>query len=50
MLMVHGRGGALATGIRVVNAISAICAAQPGLVTSLDLPITPGRALYRSNS
>ena len=46
----HGRGGVLATAMRVVNAIPAVCAAQPGMVTSLDLPITPGRRLHRSNS
>ena len=42
-----GRGGVLATAMRVVNAIPAVCDAPPGLVTTLDLPITPGRALLR---
>jgi len=44
----HGRGGVLVTAMRVVNAIPAVCAAPPGLVTSLDLPIVPGRALVRT--
>lgn len=43
----HGRGGLLATAMRVVNAIPAVCAAPPGLLTTLDLPIVPGRALLR---
>ncbi|RBY81816.1 dihydrodipicolinate reductase [Blastococcus sp. TF02A-26] len=32
--------GMLATTMRVVNAIPAVCAAPPGLVTALDLPLT----------
>lgn len=32
--------GMLATTMRVVNAIPAVCAAPPGLVSSLDLPMT----------
>jgi 2,4-diaminopentanoate dehydrogenase len=43
-----GRGGVLATAMRVVNAIPAVCAARPGLLTALDLPIAPGRTLFRS--
>lgn len=42
-----GRGGVLATAMRVVNAIPAVCDAPPGLVTTLDLPIVPGRRLMR---
>jgi len=42
-----GRGGVLATAMRVVNAIPAVCAAPPGLVTALDLPIAPRRGLIR---
>src|SRR5262249_10745863 len=42
-----GRGGVLATAMRVVNAIPAVCAAAPGLVTTLDLPLAPGRKLLR---
>jgi hypothetical protein len=36
-------GGCLATGMRVVNAIPAVCAAEPGIISSLDLPLIPGR-------
>ena len=42
-----GRGGLLATAMRVVNAIPAVCDAPPGLVTALDLPIAPRRMLLR---
>jgi 4-hydroxy-tetrahydrodipicolinate reductase len=42
-----GRGGILATAMRVVNAIPAVCDAPPGLVTTLDLPIAPRRLLFR---
>ncbi len=36
--------GMVATTMRVVNAIPAVCAAEPGLVSSLDLPLTLPRA------
>lgn len=44
---VLGRGGVVATAMRIVNAIPAVCEAQPGFVTALDLPIRPRRALFR---
>ena len=43
----HHSGGILATGTRLVNAIPAVCAARPGLISSLDLPPLHGRGLYR---
>jgi 4-hydroxy-tetrahydrodipicolinate reductase len=43
-----GRGGVLATAMRIVNAIPAVCDAPPGLITTLDLPIAPRRILMRS--
>jgi 4-hydroxy-tetrahydrodipicolinate reductase len=43
----HHTGGILATGTRLVNAIPAVCAARPGLVTTLDLPPLYGRNLHR---
>lgn len=43
----HHSGGILATGTRLVNAIPAVCAAAPGAISSLDLPLLPGRNLYR---
>lgn len=42
-----GRGGVLATAMRIVNAIPAVCDAPPGLVTTLDLPMAPSRRLLR---
>jgi hypothetical protein len=35
--------GMVATTMRIVNAIPAVCAAAPGLVSSLDLPLTMPR-------
>ena len=35
-------GGCLATGMRAVNAIPAVVAAPPGLLSALDLPLIPG--------
>jgi len=35
-------GGCLATGMRAVNAVPAMCAAPPGLLSALDLPLVPG--------
>jgi hypothetical protein len=35
-------GGCLSTGMRAVNAIPAVCAAKPGLLSPLDLPLIPG--------
>lgn len=36
-------GGCLATGMRAVNAIPAVCAAEPGILSTLDLPLLAGR-------
>ena len=41
----HNTGGLLATGMRIVNAIPAVCAAAPGVLSTLDLPIVTGRGL-----
>jgi 4-hydroxy-tetrahydrodipicolinate reductase len=41
----HNTGGVLATAMRVVNAIPAVVAAPPGMLSTLDLPVTPGRHL-----
>lgn len=40
-------GGCLATGMRAIHAIPAVCAAPPGLVTALDLPLIAGRGNMR---
>jgi 4-hydroxy-tetrahydrodipicolinate reductase len=35
-------GGCLATGMRAFNAIPALCAAPPGIISTLDLPLIAG--------
>jgi 2,4-diaminopentanoate dehydrogenase len=41
----HNTAGLKATAMRLVNAIPAVMAAQPGIVTALDLPPITGRGL-----
>jgi 4-hydroxy-tetrahydrodipicolinate reductase len=41
----HNTAGLKATAMRLVNAVSAVVAAPPGLVTALDLPLITGRGL-----
>jgi 4-hydroxy-tetrahydrodipicolinate reductase len=41
------RAGCLATGMRAIQAIPAVCAAPPGLLSALDLPLVPGRGNLR---
>ena len=41
----HNTAGLKATAMRLVNAVPAVVAAQPGLVTALDLPLITGRGL-----
>jgi len=44
--MTSGAGAMVATAMRVVNAVPYVVAAQPGLLSSLDLPLTiPRHAL-----
>jgi len=40
-------GGCLATGMRAFNAIPAVCAAPPGILSTLDLPLIVGRGGMR---
>lgn len=40
----HNTAGILGTAMRVVNAIPTVCAAEPGVVSILDLPIFTARA------
>ena len=40
----HNTGGLKATAMRVLNAIPAVVAAEPGFVTALDLPWSPEKA------
>jgi 4-hydroxy-tetrahydrodipicolinate reductase len=41
----HNTGGLVGTAARLINAIPAVCAAPPGLLSVLDLPLIPGAAL-----
>jgi hypothetical protein len=43
----HNTAGLKATAMRLVNAIPAVIAAPPGLLTALDLPLITGRGLVR---
>ena len=38
----HNTGGLLGTAMRLLNAIPAVCAAPPGLLTPFDLPLVTG--------
>ena len=40
-------GGCLSTGMRAIQAIPAVCAAPPGLLSALDLPLIAGRGNMR---
>ncbi len=43
----HNTGGLVGTAARIVNAIPAVCDAEPGLLSTLDLPLVTGRGLLR---
>jgi 4-hydroxy-tetrahydrodipicolinate reductase len=44
----HDLGARMAGASRMVNAIPAVCDAQPGLLSALDLPLVTGAGLVRS--
>ncbi|MEE3063555.1 MAG: dihydrodipicolinate reductase [Actinomycetota bacterium] len=44
----HDLGARIAGSSRIVNAIPAVCAAAPGLLCALDLPLITGAGLVRS--
>jgi 4-hydroxy-tetrahydrodipicolinate reductase len=44
----HDLGARMAGASRMVNAIPAVCQAQPGLLSALDLPLITGAGLVRS--
>jgi 2,4-diaminopentanoate dehydrogenase len=44
----HDLGARIAGASRMVNAIPAVCAAAPGLLSALDLPLITGAGLVRS--
>jgi 2,4-diaminopentanoate dehydrogenase len=41
----HNTAGLKSTAMRLVNAVPAVIAARPGLITALDLPLITGRGL-----
>ena len=43
----HNEAGLLTTAMRVLNAIPAVCAAPPGLLSVLDMPLVTGRGLMK---
>ena len=43
----HNTAGLVGTAGRLVNAIPAVCAADPGLLSVLDLPLITGKGLMR---
>ena len=43
----HNHAGCLATAMHVINAIPLVCDADPGVLTSLDLPVYSARHLMR---
>ena len=40
-------GGCLSNGMRAIHAIPAVCAAAPGMLSALDLPLIPGHGTMR---
>jgi 2,4-diaminopentanoate dehydrogenase len=46
----HDLGARMAGTSRMVNAIPAVCAAKPGLLSALDLPLIPGKGLVKRAS
>jgi 4-hydroxy-tetrahydrodipicolinate reductase len=44
----HNTAGLVGTAGRIVNAIPAVCAAEPGLLSVLDLPLITGSGLMRT--
>lgn len=45
----HNHAGLVATAARVVNAIPAVIAAAPGIVTARELPLITGEGLYAAS-
>lgn len=43
----HNTGGLVATAMRVLNAVPAVCDARPGVLSVLDLPLYTARHLLR---
>jgi hypothetical protein len=41
----HNEGGLVATAMRLLNAVPAVCEAPPGMLSMLDLPVVAGKHL-----
>jgi 4-hydroxy-tetrahydrodipicolinate reductase len=41
----HNTAGLKATAMRLINAIPAVVAGKPGILTALDLPLIAGKGL-----
>ena len=41
----HNTGGLIATAMRIINAIPAVCAAPPGMLSTVDLPLFGAKGL-----
>ena len=46
----HNTGGVQGTAMRIINTIPEVCAHAPGLISTLDLPLTPSRNISRSQA
>lgn len=46
----HNVSGMITTAMRLVNSVTAVVAAKPGLVTAADLPLITGRGLVARNT
>jgi len=46
----HNVSGMITTAQRLINALPAVVAAKPGIVTAIDLPLVTGRGLVSTSS
>ncbi len=46
----HNVSGMITTAQRIINALPAVVAAEPGIVTAIDLPLVTGRGLVTATS
>jgi len=46
----HNVSGMIVTAQRLINAVPAVVAAKPGLVSPIDLPLVTGRGLVSTGS
>ncbi len=46
----HNVSGMITTAQRIINALPAVVAAEPGLVRAIDLPLVTGRGLVAGSA